>query len=265
MRLAEFFAKYTGDSGVPTYRHREEVRPGVWLGSAQARRHLEGIDVVISAMTTFERRTMLGLYDGGGGGGGEDEDDKLPNATEYKIELDDTPDAPILTALDQVEQILDNELARGRVCLVHCMAGVSRSAALVIGYLMRKERLDFAQALAEVQRARPVASPNGGFRHSLSAARMEEWWGDDACDEWVALPPPPSSDDDASAPFCDKYRGQLSPLQGKLRRGEALTQDERQLLVRVLRDVINHMTLEAVPAKRRPLPSSPRSTLDDPD
>jgi hypothetical protein len=97
---------------------------------------------------------------------------------------------------------------------------------------------------------------------------MEQWTWGDACEEWEIRPLSSSSDDgdedDAPAPFCDKYRNLAGPLHGKLRRDETLTEGDRQLLMRVLRDVINHMTPAALPAERRPLPS-PRSTLDDPD
>jgi len=54
----------------------------------------------------------------------------------------------------------------GRV-LVHCAQGVSRSASILIGYLMWKERLSFATALAHLQEARPCVQPNQGFSLQL--------------------------------------------------------------------------------------------------
>ena len=157
MRLSEFFDKYSdSEQRTSTSLHREKIRENLWLGSARARKHLEGIDVVISVLTEFERDFL-----------NYQELDNL--IIEYKIELDDSAEAPLIPALDQVEKILDEELARGHSCLVHCLAGRSRSAAIVIGYLMRNERLSFSQALQEVQRLRPVASPNGGFRRQLGA------------------------------------------------------------------------------------------------
>lgn len=53
------------------------------------------------------------------------------------------------------------------VVLVHCNAGVSRAAAVVIGFLMNSERLSFARAFSLVKNARPVACPNPGFMEQL--------------------------------------------------------------------------------------------------
>lgn len=49
----------------------------------------------------------------------------------------------------------------GRV-LVHCRAGVSRSATIVIGYLMRSESWDLRTALRHVD-SRRFVQPNSGF------------------------------------------------------------------------------------------------------
>ncbi|CUE98083.1 dual specificity protein phosphatase, putative, partial [Bodo saltans] len=52
--------------------------------------------------------------------------------------------------------------------VVHCKAGVSRSAAIVIAYMMKKYHISRAHALQYVQDARPVASPNHGFVAQLT-------------------------------------------------------------------------------------------------
>jgi protein-tyrosine phosphatase len=53
-------------------------------------------------------------------------------------------------------------LKKGAV-LVHCAAGVSRSASVVIYYIMRHFRWSFAKALAHVKAKRSVICPNDGF------------------------------------------------------------------------------------------------------
>lgn len=46
---------------------------------------------------------------------------------------------------------------------VHCWAGVSRSATIVISYLMQLERLSFQEALTRTSSAKPDVEPNPGF------------------------------------------------------------------------------------------------------
>ncbi|XP_016120071.1 dual specificity protein phosphatase 22-B-like [Sinocyclocheilus grahami] len=56
---------------------------------------------------------------------------------------------------------------KGEGCLVHCLAGVSRSVTLVVAYLMTVTTLGWQEALAAVKVARPCASPNMGFQKQL--------------------------------------------------------------------------------------------------
>jgi protein-tyrosine phosphatase len=56
--------------------------------------------------------------------------------------------------------------AGGRV-LVHCKEGVSRSATMVIAYLMWTNHLSFKEAHEIVRRVRPICNPNPGFTFHL--------------------------------------------------------------------------------------------------
>ena len=60
------------------------------------------------------------------------------------------------------------ETERPRV-LVHCRAGVSRSATLVIAYLMKRHGMSLDDALAHVRAKRPRIAPNEGFIQQLRA------------------------------------------------------------------------------------------------
>lgn len=53
------------------------------------------------------------------------------------------------------------------VVLVHCNAGVSRSASVVIGFLMCQEKMSFDEAFSAVKAARPYIQPNPGFMNQL--------------------------------------------------------------------------------------------------
>lgn len=54
------------------------------------------------------------------------------------------------------------------VVLLHCNAGVSRSASIAIAYLMAKEKIPFEDAFNRVRSARPSIRPNAGFLVQLT-------------------------------------------------------------------------------------------------
>ena len=51
--------------------------------------------------------------------------------------------------------------------LVHCAAGASRSATVVIAYLMWNKKMPFEEALKYVQEKRFIVWPNPGFKDQL--------------------------------------------------------------------------------------------------
>ena len=55
------------------------------------------------------------------------------------------------------------------VVLVHCVAGVSRSAAVVVAFLMWALGLPFLEARARVKAARPIVNLNLGFSLQVGA------------------------------------------------------------------------------------------------
>lgn len=93
----------------------------------------------------------------------------------------------VLSVADVAEQDMreafaqSHEFIRGALAaradakvLVHCAAGVSRSAALVIHYLMRAHHaLTYDMALAWLQTVRHVVQPNRGFERQLRALPVQ--------------------------------------------------------------------------------------------
>lgn len=51
----------------------------------------------------------------------------------------------------------------GGKTLVHCVAGVSRSASLCLAYLIKHERMPLRKAFAHLRSRRPSIRPNTGF------------------------------------------------------------------------------------------------------
>ncbi|XP_005104719.1 dual specificity protein phosphatase 12 [Aplysia californica] len=62
---------------------------------------------------------------------------------------------------------IDKARKNGGIVLVHCQAGRSRSATIVIAYLMYKLNLSFKEARDKVRECRPVIRPNKGFKEQL--------------------------------------------------------------------------------------------------
>ncbi|KAL0414596.1 UNVERIFIED_CONTAM: Dual specificity protein phosphatase 1 [Sesamum radiatum] len=83
------------------------------------------------------------------------------------VSLPDREDITITQYFDECFAFIDEARARGGGVLVHCFAGRSRSVTVVIGYLMFKNGMSFAEALEYVKTKRPVASPNSGFMLQL--------------------------------------------------------------------------------------------------
>lgn len=95
------------------------------------------------------------------------------NIEYHRIIIEDAPDKDLYQHFDAACDFIEKHINLGNQVLVHCQAGVSRSATICMAYLMKKVGLTFIQAYACVKEARPVASPNWGFVEQLLKYEME--------------------------------------------------------------------------------------------
>lgn len=86
---------------------------------------------------------------------------------EYSIGIRDRSDQFILPELVRCNDFINQARRRGGIVLVHCRAGISRSAAFAIGHLILTYGFTFHDALDLVRSDRPEADPNDGFCDQL--------------------------------------------------------------------------------------------------
>lgn len=135
-----------------------EVLPGLFVGRVEATQDPESMSKVDAVLTVLREDS-------------EDDflDDALLEGKQWMfIGLRDRESANIERYFEQAFQFIDSQRRSGKVVLVHCAAGRSRSVSMVIYYMMRKKLAKSPdEALAMIQKARPVAGPNEGFMEKL--------------------------------------------------------------------------------------------------
>lgn len=95
---------------------------------------------------------------------------QTPYANRYvHLPANDDPNEHLSRYFSYAILTIDEELGLGNKVLVHCFAGISRSAAIVIVYLMSKNRWPFSKAYEFVKSKRPIINPNFGFTVQLYA------------------------------------------------------------------------------------------------
>lgn len=91
----------------------------------------------------------------------------LPGVDYTHIPISDTPTSPLSdhfdTVADQIQLCAENNMR----ALVNCNAGVSRSAALCMAYLMKYKDVSLLEAHTWIKKCRPMARPNSGFWRQL--------------------------------------------------------------------------------------------------
>ena len=81
------------------------------------------------------------------------------NVQIYDFPIEDSLDSDISHYFDEICNIIDQH----NCVLVNCLAGISRSATIIIVYLMRTYDCNLVQAFQCVKRIRPIICPNKKF------------------------------------------------------------------------------------------------------
>jgi len=81
--------------------------------------------------------------------------------------LKDTNNEDISLLFYRTFEWMQSALEGGGRVLVHCREGVSRSATMIIAYLMWRFRLSFEAAHERIRKVRPICNPNTGFTCQL--------------------------------------------------------------------------------------------------
>ncbi|CAD6195343.1 unnamed protein product [Caenorhabditis auriculariae] len=84
-----------------------------------------------------------------------------------RIPVNDSYQEKLLPYFEKAYRFLENVRESGRKCLIHCLAGISRSPTLAISYIMRHLKLSSEDAYRFVKEKRPSISPNFNFMGQL--------------------------------------------------------------------------------------------------
>ena len=91
----------------------------------------------------------------------------FPNDITYKnLNLKDEKNQPLLSALEDAYKFIKDN--KDKNILVHCVYGKSRSASVILFYLINEKKYSFKEAKEFAQKIRSCVNPNEGFEKELT-------------------------------------------------------------------------------------------------
>ncbi|XP_066040400.1 dual specificity protein phosphatase 16 [Chamaea fasciata] len=93
--------------------------------------------------------------------------DFIPESHFLRVPVNDSFCEKILPWLDKSVEFIEKAKASNGHVLVHCLAGISRSATIAIAYIMKRMDMSLDEAYRFVKEKRPTISPNFNFLGQL--------------------------------------------------------------------------------------------------
>lgn len=92
----------------------------------------------------------------------------FPDDFTYKtLPLRDSCNENLFRHLDEGAKFINQTLSQGHNILVHCFFGRSRSASIVIAYMIKYLKYSYQNSLKAIQNIRPIVQPNLNFEYQL--------------------------------------------------------------------------------------------------
>lgn len=126
----------------------DEILPNLYLGGVKALDN-RSFDMIVNLI----KQTPLS-------------DKTIPNCKTFiRLPINDSPDdSELLLSLINETQVLEhihNSLIKGETVLVHCFAGMSRSATIVVCYLIKYTNMSLLNAIEFIKTKRPIVFMGG--------------------------------------------------------------------------------------------------------
>lgn len=96
-----------------------------------------------------------------------------PGITLLRLPVPDVPEFDIRQIFGRTNSFIADAIRSGNRVLVHCAWGKSRSAAVILAYLMAYHRMSLDDSLALLKSKRSVVQPNSGFMKFLKMYELE--------------------------------------------------------------------------------------------
>lgn len=98
-----------------------------------------------------------------------DFDVKVPRDVHHHVvNVLDQDDANLLDSLEDAVDFIEEAVDGDGKVLVHCVSGVSRSAAVVVAFMCHSMGLSVGEALEVLKMSSPQVCPNDGFLRQLT-------------------------------------------------------------------------------------------------